>query len=98
MTKRRNAGAPQDRRYLALDLPATFTLEIRSEAGIWSEWGVYRAEDFVRLDDGSYVCEGHGGSPTWLRCIARRYGSFEHMDGGGLIHAYRIVAVDIDGR
>lgn len=100
MSKRCNAGGPSQSRYLALDLPPTFILEIRSEAGIWSEWGAYRAKDFERLEDGTYVCAGHGGSPTWLRCIAHRDGYFEHVDGGGQgqVHAYRITPVNIGGR
>jgi hypothetical protein len=31
----------------------------------------------VLLADGGYVCDGHGWSPTWLRCIAHR--EIEHM-------------------
>lgn len=52
-------------------MPAEFVLEFRDDNGEWCDHGRYGANLFQRLDDGSYVCAGHGGSPTFLRCVAR---------------------------
>ncbi len=78
-------------RYLDLDLPPLFALEI-GPAG--EEWGLFAADWFGREDDGSYVCAGHGGSPVYLRAVARDGQRFTHVDGGGRKHAYRLRIVD----
>jgi len=76
--------------YLAIELPERFVLSSRSDDGAWFAWGEFRAADFSRLDDGSYVCAGHGGSPVYLRCT-RREGALLHcLDGGGGRHTYRL--------
>jgi hypothetical protein len=97
---RRTAGPPPARPreprhpgpYLPLDLPAAFVLEVRIETGAWIDWGAYDGDDFVRRDDGSYICEGEG-SPTILRCIGYGPGHFLHVDqgGDGDVYVYRLV-------
>jgi hypothetical protein len=84
-------------RYLDLDLPDYFALEIRDEQGNWLTWNVYESPNFERLEDGTYVCGSiEGSSPTWLRCVAHHDGWFEHIDqdGRGDVFAYRIVPLD----
>ena len=89
---------PSHRRtYLDIDLPSCFALEIRGANGRWLEWGTYRAADFVRKGDGTYVCAGYPyGSPTYFRCLAQFDGYFLHVDGGGSgnVHAYRLIPLD----
>jgi len=40
-------------RYLDVEMPEWFTLEIRDEKGRWWEHGDYSADGFVRREDGS---------------------------------------------
>lgn len=70
-------------------MPETFILEVQTDNG-WIDWGWYRAGDFERLEDGSYVCAGLGGSPTWIRCIGRRDDSLDVVDGAGDRYRYRL--------
>lgn len=81
------------RRYLDLDLPPLFALQIGEEG---NEWGVFCSDWFGRADDGSYVCAGHGGSPVFFRARRRDGLRFRHVDGGGIgrRHSYRLRIVD----
>ena len=69
-------------RFLRLDLPPHFELDFASEKAT-SGWltvpGPLRSEWFVRINDGSFVCSGHGGEPITLRA--------SKLLGGGLIEA-----------
>jgi hypothetical protein len=80
-------------RYLDIEMPERFVLEVRGEKGGWLDWGVYWAKDFRRREDGSYFCWPLLGSPLYFRCIAHRDGYFEHIDEGGhgSVYAYRLV-------
>jgi hypothetical protein len=82
------------KRYLDVEMPERFMLQIRDESARWLQWGVYWAKHFSRREDGTYLCAGTPyGSPTWIRCIAHRDGYFEHIDEGGHgnVYAYRLV-------
>ncbi len=48
------------------------------------------ARDFNRLDDNSWIYSG-GGSALWIRCVAQHGDHFEHVDGGGQLHRYRLL-------
>ena len=50
-------------RYVDIDMPDVFELEALAEEGEWMVGGRYEATMFGRLEDGTYVCAGHGGSP-----------------------------------
>jgi hypothetical protein len=54
-------------RYVDIDMPDVFELEALAEEGEWMVGGRYEATMFGRLEDGTYVCAGHGGSPLFLR-------------------------------
>jgi hypothetical protein len=71
-------------------MPRRFILEFWLEDGGWMDWGAYPRRLFERLPDGSYVCGCHG-STVWIRCIAHHGDHFEHIDGGGDVHRYRLV-------
>lgn len=83
-----------DVRFLDVDMPPQFILEVRDAGGRWIDWGRFDRELFGRLDDGSYVCAGHGGSPLFLRCTEQRGNEIECVDGGGELHIYRLAPVD----
>jgi hypothetical protein len=77
------------RRYLELDLPARFELQVREEDGSWSTFAVAAGEDFELQPDGSYVCAG-GGRPIFLRVVEVRSDYFVHVDGARDRFDYRI--------
>ena len=83
--------------FIELQLPRRFILEVQTAGGGWIDHGVYDAEVFVRVEDGSYVCAGYGWSPTYLRCISRDRDVITVLDGDGDAFRYRIVAVDQAG-
>jgi hypothetical protein len=56
-------------------------------------WGAYPRRLFECKPDGSYICGGGGASPVLMRCIAHHDGWFEHVDGGGDVHRYRLVPI-----
>jgi hypothetical protein len=78
------------RSYVALELPTRFALSSLGDDGAWTAWGEFRAADFSRLDDGSYLCSGYGGSPVYLRCTRQEGSVIECIDGGGELHTYRL--------
>jgi len=65
-THERLAEAPK---FIDITMPDQFVLEVPTEQGGWIDHGLFRASDFDRLDDGAYLCAGHGGSPVYLRCL-----------------------------
>lgn len=56
-------------------MPEAFELETPTESGEWIVWGGYEAWMFDRLDDGTYICAGHGrggGAKELSQTQARR--------------------------
>jgi len=88
---------PSSRRFLDIDMPDAFELETPTEEGDWVVWGRYEASMFGRLEDGTYVCAGHGGSPLFLRCLRQDGAALEVVDGGGEHYRYRLRPVALDG-
>jgi hypothetical protein len=82
------------RRFIDLALPDAFVLEVPAAAGGWVDYGLFHAADFDRMDDGAYVCAGHGGSPLFLRCVAQSDDLIECVDGGGDRWVGRLVPYD----
>lgn len=82
--------APLDGPYLDVEMPERFELQFLSERGEWMGEALCSASDFDRLDNGAYVYSG-GGSGLWIRCVAHHADHFEHLDGGGQLHRYRLV-------
>lgn len=78
-------------RFLDIKLPEEFVLEVPAEAGGWTDYGLYRADQFGRDDDGTYVCAGYGASPLFLRCVRQRGDVIEVLDGTGAQFTYRLV-------
>jgi len=71
-------------------MPKRFILSSRPTTGTGWTGAPTPRRLFERLPDGSYVCGGHG-STVWIRCIAHHAEYFEHVDGGGELHRYRLV-------
>ncbi len=42
-------------RFIDIDMPEEFVLECLTPDGGWVDWGLYRAEDFERQEDGAYL-------------------------------------------
>lgn len=80
---------PTNPQYLPIDLPEQFVLETRAFDGRWVRLGAGRRDRFIRESDGSYVCSD-GGSPLFLRCVARHGDGIECVDGLGDRHIYRL--------
>ena len=80
--------------FLDLDLPTTFVLEVPTSEGGWVDYGRYRAGDFDRLADGTYVCAGGSGSPLFLRCVHQTGDVITCVDGGGEQWVGRLAAFD----
>jgi hypothetical protein len=77
-------------RFRDISMPSEFVLEVLTAEGEWIDHGLFRASDFAREEDGTYVCSGGGGSPLFLRCL-RQDGSVIYVtDGGGEPFTYRL--------
>jgi hypothetical protein len=61
-------------------MPARFVLEVPADNGGCIDHGWYESCAFQRLPDGSYLCAGHWGSPTYLRCIGQRGEEIDVVD------------------
>ena len=80
-------------RYVGIDMPDVFELEALTETGEWIVWGRYEPSMFGRLEDGTYVCAGYGGSPLFLRCLRQAGSVIYVLDGGGEPYTYRLQPV-----
>lgn len=69
------------RRYLELDFPEHFDLQV-FENGAWVSIVAAGADEFERQPDGSYVCSP-GYTLVFLRCVEKHDNYFVHVDGGG---------------
>jgi hypothetical protein len=76
--------------YLQINMPERFLLQFQLENGSWMDEAICLRRRFERLDDGSYICSEFS-SGLWIRCIADHGDHFEHVDGGGEVHRYRLV-------
>ena len=76
--------------YLEVKMPERFLLQFQLEDGSWMDEAVCLRRRFERLDNGSYICSEFS-SGLWIRCIADHGDHFEHVDGGGKVHRYRLV-------
>jgi hypothetical protein len=70
-------------------MPERFLLQFQLGDGSWMDEAVCLRRRFERLDNGSYICSEFS-SGLWLRCIADHADHFEHVDGGGKVHRYRL--------
>ncbi len=77
-------------RYRDIEMSQHFVLECLTDTGAWIEWGHYASSSFDRLDDGTYLCSGHGGSPLYLRCLRQEGDVIYAVDGGGDPFTYRM--------
>lgn len=86
------------KRYLDLDLPEHFMLQIKGEDGEWREWAVCLAWQFARNYEGVYACTSLG-SPIIFRCVEKIDDvHFIHEDGGEDLFEYRLLKIEPDGR
>jgi hypothetical protein len=69
-------------RYLELDLPERFELQVQEAYGNFETFVVAGADDFERQTDGSYVCS-NGGTLIFLRAVEVHDDHFVHVDGDG---------------
>jgi hypothetical protein len=76
-------------RFIDIDMPDEFVLEVPDGHGGWIDWGLYRARDFERQPDGAYLCASEG-SPLWLRCQRQHGDLIDVVDGGGDRFTYRL--------
>jgi hypothetical protein len=76
--------------FVRISMPDQFVLEVRSAEGAWLDHGLFSREDFARLEDGSYVCAGHGGAPVFLRALSQRGARVDAVDGAGAATSYRL--------
>lgn len=83
------AQAPK---FIDIAMPERFVLEVPTEEGGWIDHGLFPASAFGRLEDGSYLCAGHGGSPVYLRCLEQRGEELDVLDGQDNVCTYRLIA------
>ena len=87
----------QPARFLDLDMPDVFDLEVpsgNSPTGWIVDVGSLTPDLFDRLDDGSYLCAGYGGRPLYLRVVeVLEGGVIRCVDGGGEAFLYRLRAI-----
>jgi len=89
MPKRAQLTGP----YLPIELPDRFELQFLTDRGQWIGEALCWRRDFNRLDDNSWIYSG-GASALWIRYVAHHGDHFEHVDGGGNLHRYRLVERD----
>jgi hypothetical protein len=89
-------GDDTPRRFRDIERPERFILKAPTVDGGWIDHGLYAADLFDRLEDGTYVCAGHGGSPLFLRCLDQRGVEIEVADGAGYRFIYLLVAHGAD--
>ncbi len=77
-------------RFIDIEMPEEFVLECLTADGSWIDWGLYRAEEFERQEDGAYL-NAMDGSPLWLRCLRQDGSVIYVIDGGGDPFTYRLV-------
>src|SRR5713101_182120 len=82
---------PPPHRYLDVDLPERFVLEVQDGEGGWVDYGLYHADRLVRCDDGSYFCQPGAGSPIYLRCLDQHGDVIHVVDGVGEHFLYELV-------
>jgi len=82
-----------NRRFLDVELPPYFAIDVPDDSGGWETHGTYPRHLFDRLEDGTYVCSGHGGSPLFLRVIHQDGDLLTVLDGMGDEYLYKIVAL-----
>ena len=78
-------GDPKDpeRRYPEVEMPDRFVLEFQRPDGEWMDEAFCSPQNFVRNDDGSYLC-WDGGSGLWIRAVQiDSDGVIDHVDDGG---------------
>jgi hypothetical protein len=80
--------------YLEVKMPERFLLQFRLKDGSWMDEAVCLRRRFERLDNGSYICSEFS-SGLWFRCIADHGDHFEHVDGGGKVHRYRLLPLPV---
>src|SRR5205823_3119020 len=68
--------------FLDIEMSDEFVLEVPDGHSGWIDWGLYRARDFERQPDGSYLCAGEG-APLWLRCTRQTDDVIHLVDGHG---------------
>ena len=83
------AEAPK---FIDIAMPERFVLEVPTEQGGWIDHGLFPASAFGRLEDGGYLCAGHGGSPLFLRCLEQRGDEVDVLDGQDNVYTYRLIA------
>lgn len=91
-------GPTTGRRFIDIAMPDQFVLQTRDAGDAqgrrqdgWIDWGLYRAADFGRDEDGTYVSSTGGGSPLFLRCTSQEGDVIHVVDGAGGEHVYRLV-------
>ncbi len=83
------AKAPK---FIDITMPDQFVLEVPTDEGGWIDHGLFQAKVFGRLDDGAYLCAGHGGSPVYLRGVEQRGQELDVLDGENNVCTYRLIA------
>src|SRR4051812_39847176 len=76
-----NAPQRAAARFIAVDFPPDFVLEVPGGTGRWHDEGLFHAAFFERQPDGAYLCAGHGGSPLWLRCLRQHHDLIDVVTG-----------------
>ena len=75
------------KRFMDLEMPELFDLEVPlgGRPGEWTvDVGSLSPRLFARLDDGAYLCAGHGSHPVYLRVVEQLDGGvIRCLDGGG---------------
>ncbi len=82
-------------RFLDVDMPNQFVLGCLDTHGEWIDWGLYRAAEFERQEDGAYL-NAAVGSPVWIRCLRQDGSVIYVVDSGGDPYTYRLHAFPSD--
>ena len=81
-------------RFHDLEMPDMFDLEVPYDESptCWiPDVGALTPDLFDRLDDGTYLCAGHGAHPIYLRVVEKQDGGvIKCVDGGGEAFLYRL--------
>jgi hypothetical protein len=81
--------------FVAVSLPDRFILEVPDGDG-WIDHGRYEASAFQRQEDGSYLCAGPWGSPTYVRVARQHRDQLDVVGNDGSASTFRIVPLPSD--
>lgn len=79
-------------KFATITMPDQFLLEVHTENGGWIDYGVFRAADFDRLEDGTSSAPGTAARRSTCAALSNEAPSFQAIHGTHDVCTYRLAA------